>query len=148
SNGAAGQFYDYVFNVHQPYLGAGRDSLSLVIADTSHAISTRQVRTRLGAWLDARTVVEAWADWFDNRTSLANPTHPARNDSTQRLCPAAFSAATFGGTAARVTDAHALQASFRHATWTRALTPRDDPAGYALERASGSLDVLDAAWTL
>lgn len=140
SNGATSRFYDYLFNVHQPYLGAGRDSLSLVIQDTSHLISTRHMRPRLGFWLDANTVVELHADWLDNGSSLANPTNPAANDSAQLLYPASFGAFALGGQVARATEARLLRASFRHATWERSLRPVGD-ARYA-EDAAGTLDAL------
>jgi len=146
SNGAEGMFYDYAFQVHQPYLGAGRDSLSMVIEDTSHSIASRHVRPRVGYWVNANTVVEAWADWFSNSTSMANPTNALRNDSVQSLYPASFSATTFGGMAAHTTEAHRLQASFRHADWNRNLTPAGSDA--RREQASGLMDVVDAAWTL
>lgn len=146
SNGAEGMFYDYAFQVHQPYLGAGRDSLSLVIEDTAHAISSRQIRPRVGLWVNRHTVVEAWADWFSNSTSMANPANAARNDSTQSLYPASFSATTYGVIAARATDDHEARLSFRHAAWERALAP--DGARARVEDAAGALDRLDAAWTL
>jgi hypothetical protein len=146
SNGAVSQFYDYAFNVHQPYLGFGRDSLSLVIQDTSHSISSRQMRTRLGYWVDARTVVEAYADWFDNSSSLTNPTNAAANDSLQWLFPAEFHSTTYGGVLARSGDAHTLTLSYRHAAWERNLEPRGDVRYF--ENATGTLDLFDAAWTV
>jgi hypothetical protein len=146
SDGAVKQFYDYAFQVHQPYLGAGRDSLSLVIQDTSHSISSRQMRTRLGFWLDRRTVVEAYGDWLDNSGSLANPTNPGRNDSVQLLYPASFSGVTYGGLVARATEGHVVRLGFRHAAWERNLSPRRSTRYF--ESASGISDALDVEWTL
>lgn len=144
SSGAEGMFYDYAFQVHQPFLGAGRDSLSLVIQDTSHSISSRHVRPRVGWWIDRETVAEVWADWFSNSTSMVNPTNPADNDSVQSRYPAAFSAATFGGVLARGTDGYGAQLTARHASWERNLAPR----GGRTENAEGSLSTLEAAWTM
>lgn len=144
SSGAERMFYDYAFQVHQPYLGAGRDSLSLVIEDTSHAIAARQIRPRVGVWLDPQTVAEVWADWFSNATSMANPTNPAANDSVQSLYDASFAASTFGGVLARTTDAYAARLTARHASWERTLAPR----GPRPEAAEGTLSDLGAAWTL
>jgi hypothetical protein len=146
SNGVEGLFYDYAFQVHQPYLGAGRDSLSMVIEDTSHSVSTRQIRPRVGFWWDQNTVVEVWADWFSNSSSMANPTNLARNDSVQSLYPASFSATAFGGMAARTTESYQAHTSFRHASWERMLSPTGDSA--RTESATGTLDVLDASHTV
>ncbi len=143
SSGAERMFYDYAFQTHQPYLGAGRDSLSLVIEDTSHAIASRQIRPRVGVWLDRQTVAEVWADWFSNATSMANPTNPAANDSMQSLYAASFAASTFGGVLARTTDAYAARLTARHASWERTLTPR----GLRPEAAAGTLSDIEAAWT-
>lgn len=139
------QSYDYAFQVHQPYLGAGRDSASLVIADTSHQITTRHTRLRLGFWLDPRTVAEGWVDWLDNGSSLANPTNPAANDSVQRLYSADFAAATYGLTAGRAFAAGTLRLTGSHATWNRELSPHGNLA--YLERADGSRTGLAAEWT-
>ena len=139
------QPYDYAFQVHQPYIGAGRDSLSLVIADTSHQITTRHLRARLGFWLDSRTVVEGWADWLDNGSSLANPGNPARNDSVQRLYSADFGTSTYGATGARVFDAGVLRATASRTAWERALAPHGD-ARYR-EGAAGMRTGLAAEWT-
>ncbi len=144
SSGAEGTFYDYAFQVHQPYLGAGRDSLSMVIQDTAHAISARQVRPRVGMWIDRNTVAEVWADWFSNSTSMADPTNPAANDSVQSLHPASFRASTFGGALARTTDAYGARLTLRHATWERGLAPRRG----RVENAEGMINAFDAAWTL
>jgi hypothetical protein len=105
SDKADSQFYDYAFNVHQPYLSGwgilgqlhgpmDRDSASLVIQDTSHNISATHLRPRLGFWLGPNTVAEAFADWSKNTSSLARPTNPAQNDTTQSLYPASLSAFT------------------------------------------------------
>lgn len=142
SNSAVSQFYDYAFQVHQPYLGGGRDSLSLVIADTSHSISSRHMRGRLGFWLDPRTVFEAHGDWLSNSTSMANPTNQDRNDSAQLLYPASFEAATYGALIARADEGRLLRAGVRHATWTRDLTPRGESP--RPEIASGRVSALDA----
>jgi hypothetical protein len=149
SNGSEKQFYDYAFNVHQPYLSGGRDSLSLVIEDTSHSISSRHVRPRLGFWLGRATVAEAYADWLSNSSSLANPTNPGENDSVQLLYRGSFSAATYGGTIAHAADDHLLRFSFRHAGWERLLAPHG-PLGdtVPVEDAAGILDAVDAEWTL
>lgn len=108
--------YDYQFNVHQPYLGGwgflgklykpiDRDSASLVLAGTSHAIHALTVRPRIGFWLDTNRVLEAFLDQTRNSTSLTYPTglpHPSSTvipsgpDSMQALMPARFSALTEG----------------------------------------------------
>ncbi len=143
SNSAESRFYDYLFNVHQPYLGAGRDSASMVIQDTSHHISTRHIRPRLGFWIDEGTVVELHADWFDNNSSLTNPTNPAGNDSLQRLYPASFSASAFGAQVAHARNdpaGIAVRAGFTHSVWERELRPRGDARHH--EDASGMHDAL------
>jgi hypothetical protein len=146
SDGSESEAYQYAFNVHQPYLGAfGRDSLSLVITDTSHLVSARQVRPRLGFWLGPRTVVELYGDFFSSRTSLTNPTNPDRNDSAQSLYPVRFSASTFGAVAAHAGETHHVQALFRHAAWSRGLDPRFVSGD---EQASGMTDLGRVDWTL
>lgn len=147
SNTAEKQAYDYTFQVHQPYLGAGRDSGSLVITDTSHEISSQQARARLGFWLDPRTVIEGYADWLSNSTSMANPTNPGANDSVQLLYPASFDAASYGTVLAHAGDAHSLRLALRHGAWQRSLSPRGDSAAEFAESSSGTRDALDAEWT-
>lgn len=144
SDGAESMPYQYAFQVHQPYLGPlGRDSLSLVIQDTSHAVSARHIRPRLGFWLGPRDVIEAYADFVVNRTSLANPTHPAERDSLQLLYPAAFNATTLGIVAAHAGEAHGFQALFRHSAWDRTLRPRRTAR---VEAASGIVDFARLEW--
>ena len=148
SDATDSQFYEYPFNVHQPYLaGWGipalkRDSLSLVLQDTSNKISATQLRPRLGFWIDSQTVVEAFGDWLENKSSLANPTNPARNDSTQLLYPASFSATTFGAVAARSTLDYRIRATVWHSDWNRELHPRGDSGIKFSEASSGSLNRL------
>jgi hypothetical protein len=146
SDGAEKQDYQYAFQVHQPYLGAlNRDSLSLVIADTSNAISARHIRPRLGFWLSSRDVVEFYGDFVTNKTSLSNPGNPMTRDSTQLLYPAAFGSATFGLVAAHAGSTHAVQALFRHASWERTLSPR---LTSRVEDASGTSEFGRLDWTL
>jgi hypothetical protein len=146
SDGVESMFYQYAFQVHQPYLGPlGRDSLSLVIHDTSHAVSARHIRPRLGFWLGPRDVIEVYADFLDNRTSLANPTNPGARDSLQVLYPAAFNAATFGALAAHAGETHGFQALFRHSAWDRTLRPRYTSRA---EAASGTVDFARLEWIL
>ncbi len=154
SDAADSGYYQYVFSVHQPYLsGWGipalkRDSASLVIQDTSDAIDVTEIRPRLGFWLDSQTVVEAFADWMENKSSMANPTNPLRNDSTQLLYPAAFSATTAGFVAARASENYMTRVTVWHSDWTRDLYPREtDSAIDFSEVSSGSLNKLQAEWS-
>jgi hypothetical protein len=145
SDGSESVFYEYPFNVHQPYLGGlGRDSASLVIQDTSHFIKVRQVRPRLGFWLNARTVLEVHGDFFLNRTSMVRPTNPATRDSLQSLYAASFSASAFGAILAHSTDAYIVSASAQHASWGRRLSPGGLPAR---ESASGLVDRARVEWS-
>ncbi|HEX2613741.1 MAG TPA: hypothetical protein VHO02_09115, partial [Fibrobacteria bacterium] len=148
SNSADKQAYDYAFQVHQPYLGSGRDSSSVVITDTSHNITSQHARPRLGFWLGPRTVVEGYADWLANGTSMANPTNISANDSVQLLYPASFGASTYGAVFAHAGDDHAFRFSLRHGSWDRSLSPRGDSAARYAESSSGTRDALDAEWTL
>ncbi len=146
SNTGDKQAYDYAFQVHQPYIGMGRDSVSMVITDTSHGISTQQARPRLGWWLGPRTVVEAYADWMSNSTSMANPTNPGANDSVQLLYPASFDASTYGAVFAHADGDHAFKLALRHGAWERRLSPRGDTTGASFEGASGSRSAFDGEW--
>lgn len=146
SNAAEGQPYDYAFQVHQPYIGMGRDSSTLVISDTSHDISARQARPRLGYWLGPRTVVEAYADWMSNSTSMANPGNASANDSAQLLYPASFEAATYGGILAHSGDAHAFRLALRYGAWERTLAPRGTAAATHAENAAGTRMAFDGEW--
>lgn len=145
SDGSESLFYEYPFNVHQPYLGGlGRDSSSLVIQDTSHAVKVRQVRPRLGFWLDARTVLEVHADFFLNRTTMARPTNPPTLDSIQSLYASSFSASAFGATLARAMDGHVVSVDAQHASWGRRLAP--GAAEPLRESSSGLIDRAGAEW--
>ena len=120
------QNYDYQFQVHQPYLGGwgflgqiygpiDRDSLSLVITDTSHAIRARHFRPRVGFWLDGNQVLEFFLDGVKNTTSLTFPRAPGTSpapgpaDSGQSLMPASFSSYTPGVVYSRNGGAYASQ---------------------------------------
>lgn len=108
--------YNYQFNVHQPYLGGwgvfgqiygpiDRDSASLVLKGTSHAIHALAVRPRVGFWIDTNRVVEVFLDQVKNSSNLAFPTGqpqeanallPTGPDTMQALMPAGFSSFTQG----------------------------------------------------
>jgi hypothetical protein len=116
SSTASAQPYDYQFNLHQPYLGGwgflgaiygpiNRDSLSIVLEDTSYSIHALHVRPRLGVWLDTNRVVELFLDRVSNGTSLTLPFGPSRKpgalvpggpDSAQALMPTNLSTLTEG----------------------------------------------------
>jgi hypothetical protein len=116
SSTASAQPYDYQFNVHQPYLSGwgflgalyppiNRDSLSIVLEDTSYSIHALHIRPRLGVWLDTNRVVELFLDRVSNGTSLTLPFGPPRKagalvpggpDSTQALMPTRLSTLTEG----------------------------------------------------
>ena len=145
--------YEYSFNVDQPYLsGWGipafkRDSASLVLADTSHSIRAFQMRPRVGYWIDSQTVVEAYADIFENSTSMANPTHPASRDSIQLLYPAVFNANTYGLIGARSTKNRNTRYVLTYSEWNRELSPIGDSAVRFSENALGTLIHAEAAST-
>lgn len=145
--------YDYQFNVHQPYLGGwgflgklykpiDRDSASLVLAGTSHAIHALTIRPRIGFWLDSNRVLEAFLDETRNSTSLTYPTglpHPASTtissgpDSMQALMPARFSALTEG-----------LLYGETHADWTGQLEAAHGSADASETRGRGADAAKDA----
>ncbi len=141
-------YYNYSFNVHQPYLsGWGflgqiyhpikRDSASLVISDTAQGIDAQELRPRLGFWIDSQTVVEAFADWLHNASSLTMPTNAADNDSNQLLYPASFSLFTAGGVAAHRSASALWRLGVWNSTWDRSL----QPVVYdSAESASGTQD--------
>jgi hypothetical protein len=145
--------YDYQFNVHQPYLGGwgflgklykpiDRDSASLVLAGTSHAIHALTIRPRIGFWLDSNRVLEAFLDETRNSTSLTYPTglpHPASTvipngpDSMQALMPSRFSALTEG-----------LLYGETHADWTGQFEAAHGSADESETRGRGADAAKDA----
>ncbi len=153
SDKSESKFYEYSFNVHQPYLsGWGipplrRDSSALVINDTSHSVHASELRPRLGFWLDNHTVVEIFSDWLDNTSSLTNPGNRNASDSAQLLYPASFSAWTLGAVAARATAAHQMRLSLTHSEWERDLAPHGDSAARYVENATGTRERIEALWS-
>jgi hypothetical protein len=145
--------YDYQFNVHQPYLGGwgflgklykpiDRDSASLVLAGTSHAIHALTVRPRLGFWLDSNRVLEAFLDQTRNSSSLTYPAglpHPAATtlssgpDSMQALMPSRFSTLTEG-----------LLYGETHSDWTGQVEAAHGGADWSDTRGRGAEASKDA----
>lgn len=154
SDRADPQFYEYSFNVDQPYLaGWGipalkRDSASLVLHDTSHTIHAFQLRPRMGYWIDSQTVIEGYADLFENSSSLANPGNPGQRDSTQWLYPATFSANTYGAIAAHASNKYSTRLVYSYSNWNRTLQPNGDSAARFHEAAAGTLNRLQLEGTL
>lgn len=99
SSSADSMYYDYSFNVHQPYLSGWGflkyiyapidcDSASLVLEGVQGRLAANQMKTRLGIWADSMTVFEFFWDRARHRSNLALPRHAATRDSVQALYPA------------------------------------------------------------
>jgi len=104
---ADSQFFDYSFNVTQPYLSGwgflgqiyhpiDRDSASLVLTGIAPNIEANQLRAKLGFWLSETQVLEVFYDRVRNRTNLGRPRDPLSHDSTFSAYPSLSSSDAFG----------------------------------------------------
>jgi hypothetical protein len=145
--------YDYQFNVHQPYLSGwgflgklygpiDRDSASLVLGGTSHALHALVARPRVGFWLGEHRVLEAFLDQTRNSTSLTYPQGlprsaasliPGGPDSLQALMPSRFSSLAQG-----------LVYGETHASWTGQAEAAHGSADRSETRGRGASAAKDA----
>lgn len=159
SQSADSQFFDYSFNVHQPYLSGwgflgklyapiDRDSASLVIDGVAPRVEANHLRPRLGFWLDSNQVLEVFYDRVRNRSNLALPYNAAKNDSTLAPLDAQFGSDAFGLLYAGETGAWHYSASLTRSSaesewlgWTR----RDTASGLAGDTGAA---VVTRSWVI
>ncbi|MBF0430938.1 MAG: hypothetical protein HQK83_06640 [Fibrobacteria bacterium] len=124
--------YEYVFQVHQPFLSDGvgmgkyltfleRDSASLVVKGNFPKIETFSIRPRFGIYLEPQTLVEVYWESFTNNSDRVSPRcdsvaepYESYREAVQTLLPASFKSSSLGS-ALRI-DKKQVSANLRFAS--------------------------------